>query len=185
MNAPLRRLLLSDILVRFCERIPFAWVVIYAMDTVHVSATNVGLLTAIEMVLATTALIPTAYLADKYGREPFIIGTFVFFTLFPLTLLIANSFALLALAFAVRGLKEFGDSARKALIIGECPMEIRARMIGCYYLIRDVIVAFGAFLGAALWKLGPRVNFTAAAVLGAAGTLYYISRSGIAFKRAA
>ncbi|HEY2614813.1 MAG TPA: MFS transporter, partial [Chthoniobacterales bacterium] len=31
-NAPLRRLLLSDILIRFCERIPFAWVVIYAMD---------------------------------------------------------------------------------------------------------------------------------------------------------
>src|SRR5437764_2568197 len=26
MNAPLRHLLLSDILVRFCERIPFAWV---------------------------------------------------------------------------------------------------------------------------------------------------------------
>ena len=33
-NAPLRRLLLSDILIRFCERIPFAWVVIYAMDYV-------------------------------------------------------------------------------------------------------------------------------------------------------
>src|SRR5213596_3078323 len=31
-NLPLRRLLLSDILVRFCERIPYAWVVIYAMD---------------------------------------------------------------------------------------------------------------------------------------------------------
>src|SRR5213592_291080 len=31
-NHPLRRLLLSDILVRFCERIPYAWVVIYAMD---------------------------------------------------------------------------------------------------------------------------------------------------------
>ena len=31
-NSPLRRLLLSDILIRFCERIPFAWVVIYAMD---------------------------------------------------------------------------------------------------------------------------------------------------------
>jgi MFS family permease len=171
MNAPLRHLLLSDILVRFCERIPYAWVVIYAMDTVHVSATNVGVLTAIEMLLASIALIPTAYLADKYGREPFVIATFVFFTLFPLTLVVANSFALLAVAFAVRGLKEFGDSARKAMIIGECPAEIRARMIGCYYLIRDVIVAFGSFLGAALWKLGLRVNFTAAAVLGAAGTV--------------
>src|SRR5437867_1515173 len=31
-NAPMRRLLLSDILIRFCERIPYAWVVIFAMD---------------------------------------------------------------------------------------------------------------------------------------------------------
>src|SRR6478735_1485617 len=45
-NAPLRRLLLSDILVRFCERIPFAWVVIYAMDYVGVNAKEVGILTS-------------------------------------------------------------------------------------------------------------------------------------------
>src|SRR5438477_415331 len=31
-NSPMRRLLLSDILIRFCERIPYAWVVIFAMD---------------------------------------------------------------------------------------------------------------------------------------------------------
>src|SRR5207237_2962487 len=37
-NAPMRRLLLSDILVRFCERIPYAWVVIFAMDYIGASA---------------------------------------------------------------------------------------------------------------------------------------------------
>jgi hypothetical protein len=57
-------------------------------------------------------------------------------------------------------------------------------MIGCYYLIRDVIVAFGALLGAALWKLGPRVNFSAAACVGAAGTIYYLTRSRVAFRAA-
>src|SRR6266700_2833029 len=36
-DAPMRRLLLSDILIRFCERIPFAWVVIFAMDYIGVS----------------------------------------------------------------------------------------------------------------------------------------------------
>jgi len=35
------------------------------------------------------------------------------------TLLWANSVGWLALAFVVRGLKEFGEPARKALIIGE------------------------------------------------------------------
>src|SRR5437870_10485993 len=36
-NAPMRRLLLSDILIRLCERIPYAWLVIFAMDYIGVS----------------------------------------------------------------------------------------------------------------------------------------------------
>jgi MFS family permease len=48
-NSPMRRLLLSDILVRFCERVPYAWVVIFAMDYIGVSGRQVGILTAIEM----------------------------------------------------------------------------------------------------------------------------------------
>lgn len=175
MSTPLQRLLASDILIRFCERLPFAWVVIYAMDNVGVSATQVGVLTGIEMLTATLCMIPAAYFSDKYGREPFVVTTFIFFSLFPMTLLVANTFGLLAIAFVVRGLKEFGDPARKALIIGECPEEMRARMIGAYYLIRDVIVALGAFAGAALWKIGPRANFLGAALLGIAGTFFYIS----------
>src|SRR5438309_1333625 len=102
----LRWLLFSDILVRFCERIPYAWVVIYAMDDVGVSATKVGVLTATEMIVASACYIPVAYLAERYGREPFVIATFFFFTVFPLTLLMAHSFTLLLVAFAVRGLKE-------------------------------------------------------------------------------
>src|SRR5438445_7693974 len=51
-NSPMQRLLLSDILVRFCERIPYAWVVIFAMDYIGVSAKEVGLLTTVEMLAA-------------------------------------------------------------------------------------------------------------------------------------
>src|SRR5207237_8453180 len=36
-NSPMRRLLLSDILIRFCERIPYSWVVIFAMDYIGVT----------------------------------------------------------------------------------------------------------------------------------------------------
>ena len=174
MNRPLRRLLLSDILIRFCERLPFAWVVIYAMDYVGVSATRAGLLTGIEMIAAVLCTIPASYFADKYKREPFVVATFVFFTLFPVSLLFANTFVMLVIAFVVRGLKEFGEPARKALIIGFCPEGVRARMIGCYYLIRDLIVALGAVAGALLWKMGPRVNFSAAALLGLLGTIVYV-----------
>src|SRR4029077_15675219 len=44
-DAPMPWLLVSDILVRFCEHIPFAWVVIFAMDYAGASGEQVGLLT--------------------------------------------------------------------------------------------------------------------------------------------
>jgi MFS family permease len=173
-NAPLRRLLLSDILVRFCERIPYAWVVIYAMDNIGISAKQVGILTTVEMLAATLCIIPASHFADKHGREPFILVTFGFFTLFPIALWISGSFAMLLLAFAIRGLKEFGDTSRKALIIGYCAPERRGQMIGAYYLVRDLLVSLAAILGAWLWKLGPSTNFLGAAAFGACGTIYYI-----------
>ena len=170
----MRRLLLSDILVRFCERIPYAWVVIFAMDYIGMSGQQVGVLTAIEMVAATLCIIPTSHFADKYRREPFVIGTFVMFTLFPIALLMSRSFSALVVAFTIRGLKEFGDTSRKALIIGYSAPERRGQMIGTYYLVRDLIVSTGAILGAYLWKLGPGLNFLGAAAIGAAGTIFYI-----------
>ena len=173
-NAPLRRLLLSDILIRFCERIPFAWVVIYAMDFVGTDAKQVGLLITIEMLAATLCIIPASHFADKYGREPFVFVTFIMFTLFPVALWFSGSFAMLALAFAIRGLKEFGDTSRKALIIGYSDPQRRGQMIGAYYLVRDLLVSSGALVGALLWKLGPGVNFVTATVLGASGTIYYL-----------
>ena len=173
-DAPLRRLLLSDILVRFCERIPFAWVVIYAMDYVGVNAKEVGILTTIEVVVASACIIPASHFADKHGREPFVLATFGFFTLFPVALWLSGSFAMLAVAFAIRGLKEFGDASRKALIIGYCAPERRGQMIGAYYLVRDLLVSAGAILGAWFWKLGPGANFIGAAAFGLVGTVVYL-----------
>jgi MFS family permease len=170
----LRHLLHSDVLVRVCERIPYAWVVLYAMNDVGITATQFGLLTGIEMVTAMACLIPVAYLSDKYGREPFIVATFVFFTLFPISLFFAHNFAWLALAFVIRGLKEFGETARKSLIIQLSPEPTRGQTIGAYYLIRDCIATAAAFLGAALWKIGPQANFIGATIVGSAGTLLYL-----------
>jgi MFS family permease len=168
-------LLVSDILIRFCERLPFAWVVIYAMDHLSMSASQVGILIAVEMATAAACYIPASHLADRYGREPFVIATFLFFTLFPLTLAVARSFQLLVVAFVVRGLKEFGEPARKALIIGLAPEQERGRTIGAYYLIRDVVVTAGSFVGAALWAIGPAANFWGAFGFGALGAAVYWS----------
>jgi len=172
-NPTLRELLVSDILIRFCERLPYAFVILWAMNHGGVSAKQYGGLVAVEMVTAMLCYIPVAHLADKHGQRPFVLATFVFFTLFPVTLLWANSFGWLAVAFAVRGLKEFGEPARKALIIAQAVPEIRARTYGAYYLIRDCVVTTGSFLGAWLWSLSPQVNFIGATVCGALGTVWF------------
>jgi MFS family permease len=169
----LRELLVSDILIRFCERLPYAFVILWAMNHGGVTAEQFGWLVAIEMTTAMVCYIPVAHLADRHGQRPFVLTTFVFFTLFPLSLLFAHSFGWLAVAFVVRGLKEFGEPARKALIIAQAPRELRARTYGAYYLIRDSIVTTGSFVGAWLWSVSPQANFIGAAVCGALGTFWF------------
>lgn len=172
-NPALRELLVSDILIRFCERLPYAFVILWAMNHGGVSAREYGLLVAIEMGTAMVCYIPVAHLADKHGQRPFVLATFGFFTLFPVSLLWADTFGWLAVAFAVRGLKEFGEPARKALIIAQARPDLRARTYGAYYLIRDCVVTTGSFVGAGLWSLSPHANFIGAAICGGLGTLWF------------
>jgi MFS family permease len=173
MSPNLRRLLVSDILVRFCEQIPYAFVVVWCMKTISrpVTAFQFGILTSIEMATAVLVYIPVAYLADKSTKKPFVAMTFVFFTLFPLVLLFCQSFNWLVLAFILRGLKEFGEPTRKALIMDLAPEDCKAGMFGLYYLLRDVFVSLAAFGGAFLWLVSPTTNFLVAFLFGVVGTL--------------
>lgn len=176
MSPALRRLLIADILIRFCEQIPYAFVVIWAMKRIAnpVSAFEFGVLTAIEMTTAVLVYIPVAWIADRTVKKPFVVMTFVFFTLFPLVLLFCQSFWTLAMVFVLRGLKEFGEPTRKALIMDLAPSGREAGMFGLYYLMRDVVVSIAAFGGAFLWLVNPAVNFLTAFGFGAAGTLWFI-----------
>ncbi len=171
----MRRLLVSDILIRFCEQIPYAFVVIWCLKIVAspVSAVQFGVLTSIEMVTAMLIYVPVAHFADRGAKKPFVVMTFVFFTLFPLSLLFSQSFWPLAAAFVLRGLKEFGEPTRKALIMDLAPEDAKASTFGLYYLIRDTIVSLAAFGGAFLWMISPTANFLTAFAFGAAGTIFF------------
>lgn len=175
MSMPLRGLLLSDTLIRFCEQIPDAFVVLWCMERIArpVDAVQFGWLSAIEMATAALVYLPVARLADRGGKKPFVLLTFVFFALFPLVLLVSQSFWPLVGAFVLRGLKEFGEPARKALILDLCPVEQKATMFGFYYLVRDVTVSFAALAGGALWLVSPATNFMVAFLFGAIGTILF------------
>ncbi len=175
MSPALKRLLVADILVRFCEQIPYAFVIVWSMKIIQspVTAFQFGILTSIEMATAMLIYIPVAYFADRSTKKPFIVTTFVFFTLFPLSLLYARSFEILVLAFILRGLKEFGEPTRKALIMDLAPEGRKAAMFGLYYLMRDIIVSLAAFGGAFLWLISPQVNFLTAFAFGVIGTVSF------------
>ena len=175
----LKSLLASDILIRFCEQIPYAYVVLWCMrpvagyHTAHVTATQFGLLTATEMATAVAIYLPVAKMADKSSKKPFVVITFVNFALFPLLLFFSRSFAMLIVAFVLRGLKEFGEPTRKALILQLAPKDRKATSYGAYYLFRDSIVALAAFAGAFLWTLNPAINLISAFAFGMAGAIWF------------
>ena len=179
MSPLLRNLLVSDVLIRFCEQIPYAFVVIWCMKSIAhpVSGKEFGVLTSIEMATAVLCYIPVAYFADRVGKKPFVVVTFVFFTCFPLLLLWCQSFWVLVPAFILRGLKEFGEPTRKALIMDLAPDDAKAARFGVYYLVRDSIVSIAAFGGGLIWDhVSPTANLLTAFGFGVIGTVWFALR---------
>jgi MFS family permease len=178
-SADLKKLFLADVLIRFCEHIPYAYVVIWCMgsvpgfDTAHVTATQFGILTAIEMATAVVCYLPVAHFADQGNKRIFVIITFINFALFPLVLFFSRTYGALVVAFIIRGLKEFGEPTRKALILELAPEQRKSESFGVYYLFRDSLVAVGAFAGAFLWKIGPAANLLFAFMFGVAGAAWF------------
>ena len=173
MSGSFRILLAADILVRFSEQIPYAFMAIWVVKNNGLSPVTFGVLTTIEMVTAMLVYIPVAYLADKGSKKPFVAITFGFFTLFPLIFMLSHSFWMFVLAFVIRGLKEFGEPTRKALIMDLAPEGQKAGMFGLYYLLRDVIVSVAAFSAGWLWNISPQMNFLVAFGFGVIGTLFF------------
>ncbi|HSD72720.1 MAG TPA: MFS transporter, partial [Thermoanaerobaculia bacterium] len=159
--------------VRACEGLVDVFLVVYATSVIGVSAPRYGALIAIQMATAILVYVPASKIADRAGRKPFVIATFVCFALFPIAVVLSRSFPALAAAFVVGGLREVGEPARKALIVDFCRPEIRARSIGLYYLVRSAAIAPAAFTGGLLWKIDPGIPFFVAGALGVAGTLLF------------
>ncbi|OIO02450.1 MAG: MFS transporter [Elusimicrobia bacterium CG1_02_56_21] len=175
-GAKLKHLLVSDILIRYCEQIPYAFVVIWCIKGVGISPVQFGVLTTIEMCSAVLIYIPVAWLVEKTKtKKPYIAITFGFFSFFPLVLMYSQSFYALVFAFIIRGFKEFGEPARKALILDLAPKANKALTYGAYYFVRDIVVAAAALGGGLLWSVSPQLNLVAAFVFGLAGTAYFLA----------
>jgi MFS family permease len=173
LPTPLRWLLTSDIFIRTCEGLVDVFLVLYAINVIGISAPAYGVLVAVQMTTAIVSYIPVARFADRIGRKPFVLATFVAFGLFPVAVVLARDFATLVVAFVVGGLREIGEPARKALIVDLSAPSLRARSIGLYYLIRSLAIAPAAFIGGLLWEVTPALPFWMAGLIGLVGVLVF------------
>ena len=149
------------------------FLVLYATNVVVVSAAQFGALVGVQMATAILVYLPAARLADRLGRKPFVIATFIAFAAFPVAVATASGLLGLILAFVVGGLREIGEPARKALIVDLAEPRLRARTVGLYYLIRSLAITPAAFVGGLLWDVAPRTPFYVAGAIGGLGTLVF------------
>jgi len=173
LPGPIRRLLASDICIRTCEAMVGVFLVLYAVDIVGVSAPAFGGLIGVQTATVILCSLPAAHLADRVGRKPFVIATFVAFASFPITVVAAHSLAGLVGAFVVGGLREIGEPARKALILDLVRPDVRARGVGLYYLVRGIAIAPAATVGGLLWQVSPTLPFLMAGAIGLVGVLLF------------
>jgi MFS family permease len=171
---PLRWLLVSDVFIRTCDGLVDVFLVLYAINIVGISAPNFGALVATQALTTIIVQLPAAKIAERTGKKPFVTATFVAFALFPLGVVLAPTFAWLVAAFVVGGLREVGEPARKALIVDFASPQLRARVVGLYYLCRSLTIAPAAFVGGLLWRASPTLPFYAAAAIGGAGVCAFV-----------
>jgi MFS family permease len=169
----LKRLLVSDIFIRTCEGMADIFVILYVTNVLGVSVARYGLLVAIQIATSILVYIPAGRIADRVGRKPFVIATFICFSLYPVAVVLSTGFATLVVAFVIGGLREIGEPSRKAMIVDLARDDLRARTVGLYYLVRSITITPSAAIGGLLWKLAPEVPFVVAGVIGLVGTIVF------------
>lgn len=195
-NPDLRRLLAADIFARWAEGLAGPFIILYcvpilAADVATGTASYQSVLLNVQAVTNIAVYLLIGPLASREGlaKKPYIGLTFVFFALFPISLILLGQplgFAGLILAFVIGGLRELGEPARKAMIADLVPAGLRTQSIGMYWSARSVAVMWASPVGAALWilgdrlrpGLGPTLTFLTAGLIGLLGAAWFFLRFG-------
>jgi MFS family permease len=187
----LRRLLVSDVLARWCDGMAREFVIIYCLDRLvaargwHRNEALTFYTSVLLIVMQVTSLLlylPIGHLASKAGaaKKPFIGLTFVFFALFPMALAVLGPMEAvwgLVIVFVLAGLREIGEPARKAMITELAPPALRTQAIGVYWATRSVGVLLAPLAGGLLWfYVGPAAMLWAAGALGVVGTVLFYAK---------
>jgi MFS family permease len=147
--------------------------ILYVTNVIGIPLARYGILVAVQLATAILVYIPSAKLAERVGRRPVVIATFLCFALYPVAIVMAKNFTSLLGAFVLGGLREIGEPSRKAMIVDLAAHELRARTVGLYYLLRSLSITPASAVGGVLWKIRPPVPFLTAGVIGIIGTVLF------------
>jgi MFS family permease len=192
----LKRLLISDIFSRWAEGMAGPFVILFCVPLLaEQAATGTAIYQSVMLnIQAATCIVLYLVIGPLASREglakkPFIGLTFVFFALFPISVVVLGpmiGFWGLALAFLVGGFREIGEPARKAMVADLVPRESRTQAIGLYWSVRGLAVMAAAPVGAVLWVVGerwragfgPYTTFLSAGALGVLGAVFFFMYFG-------
>ena len=180
----LRLLLSAEIFLRWGDWFVRDFAVLYVVGVLARSNQEAGFLLALTSFTALLTYIPVGKMVDRApSPKPFIGLTFFLFALFPINLVVLPRIlpslgvplgASLSLVFILNGLREIGEPARKSLIAGGFPAEIRARGVGLYWGMRSFSFCPAPLISYYLWSfLGPDFTFLIGGALGMLGTLWF------------
>ncbi len=74
-HSVLKRLLISDIIIRTCEGMTGVLTILYVTNVQGFSVARYGTLIAIQMITSILVYLPAGKIADRVGRKPFVIVT--------------------------------------------------------------------------------------------------------------
>ena len=169
----LRRLLASDIVIRLCEGMADIFVVLYVTNISRITLPEYGVLIAIQLMTSILIYVPSGKMAERVGRKPLVVATFLCFAFYPVAVILTHNFTGLVFAFILGGLREVGEPSRKAMIVGFAQQQLRARTVGLYYLVRSLSITPASLIGGLLWKVRPETPFVTAGIIGLLGTLLF------------
>src|SRR5262245_55710496 len=169
MPSQLKRLLAAECLVRFGEAIAASFIVLYVTNVLGHSAATFGMLYALQQAVSLVIYLPSGRLSDLTGRRSLLALTFLFFALFPLAVQWAQATTALVAAFFIGGLKEMGEPARKAFIVDMADPAERARAVGVYYTVRNLLIVPAGTIGGILWTHNPQAPLQVAGAVGMLG----------------
>ncbi len=167
----LHPLLAADIFARFGQAMVKALLILHVATVVSLDI--VGVLIGFQMAVAILSYLPAAAIAERIGKRPVVMVTFLCFSTYPVAIVFSQSLAMLLVAYFIAGFREFGEPARKAMIVDRADPNARGENVGLYYTLRSFSIVPASIIGAAIWVHSPLLAGAVAGLIGLAGLLIF------------